>query len=175
MRPESVRPWNPCSWRRLPDQGPWGQPLRSIWINEWKAEARNRVTRPLPFLCHRKNKPSDFSRLDLGTNMPPQTEKETICGQVQVSPLSRAIQLPSLQLQHSHRIMALACSPDFGPLWTEATSGHMFPKSASCVLSPLRVPFQTVILFSRDCPPMNYPKSILFWPPVPHTRKVGNP
>src|SRR5699024_1366813 len=37
-----------------------------------------------------------------------QTEKEIVCGQVQVSPSSRAMQLPSSQQQHSRRIRALA-------------------------------------------------------------------
>ena len=80
------------------------------------------------------------SRLDLGTNTPPQTtqrfkslsrkisassvpssgktaqrnhlqqtEKETVCGQVQVSPSSRTMQLPSSQQQHSWRIRLAAC------------------------------------------------------------------
>src|SRR5699024_11132638 len=38
-----------------------------------------------------------------------QTEKETICEQVQVSPSSRAMQLPPSQLQHSRRIRLAAC------------------------------------------------------------------
>ena len=38
-----------------------------------------------------------------------QTEKETVCGQVQVSPSSRAMQLPSSQQQHSRRIRLAAC------------------------------------------------------------------
>ena len=38
-----------------------------------------------------------------------QTEKEIVCGQVQVSPSSRTMQLPSSQQQHSRRIRLAAC------------------------------------------------------------------
>ena len=38
-----------------------------------------------------------------------QSEKETVCGQVQVSPSSRTMQLPSSQQQHSRRIRLAAC------------------------------------------------------------------
>ena len=38
-----------------------------------------------------------------------QTEKETVCGQVQVSPSSRTMQLPSSKQQHSRRIRLAAC------------------------------------------------------------------
>lgn len=94
-----------------------------------------------------------FARLDLGTNTPPQTEKEAVCGQAQVSPSSRTMQLPSSQQQHSRRIRAFACLRCF----------------------PCRViPFRTVIRFSRCCSPMNYLKCILFWLPVPYVHKVGN-
>ena len=48
-----------------------------------------------------------------------------------------------------------------------ATSGHFVPKSGSLRCFPSRgIPFRTVILFSRCCPSMNYPKS---------TRKKCNP
>ena len=48
-----------------------------------------------------------------------------------------------------------------------ATSGHFVPKSDSLRCFPSRgIPFRTVILFSRCCPSMNYPKS---------TRKKCNP
>ena len=41
-----------------------------------------------------------------------------------------------------------------------ATSGHFVPKSDSLRCFPSRgIPFRTVILFSRCCPSMNYPKS----------------
>ena len=41
-----------------------------------------------------------------------------------------------------------------------ATSGHFVPKSGSLRCFPSRgIPFRTVILFSRCCPSMNYPKS----------------
>ena len=40
------------------------------------------------------------------------------------------------------------------------TSGHFVPKSGSLRCFPSRgIPFQPVILFSRCCPSMNYPKS----------------
>ena len=40
------------------------------------------------------------------------------------------------------------------------TSGHFVPKSGSLRCFPSRgIPFRTVILFSRCCPSMNYPKS----------------
>ena len=38
-----------------------------------------------------------------------QTEKEIVCGQVQVSPSSRTMQLPSSKQQHSRRIRLAAC------------------------------------------------------------------
>ena len=48
-----------------------------------------------------------------------------------------------------------------------AASGHLVPKSGSLRCFPSRgIPFRTVILFSRCCPSMNYPKS---------TRKKCNP
>ena len=49
------------------------------------------------------------------------------------------------------RVQALARSPDFGTSCTEAGSLRCFPCRG--------IPFQPVILFSRCCPPMNYPKS----------------
>ena len=43
---------------------------------------------------------------------------------------------------------------------TPHTSGHFVPKSGSLRCFPSRgIPFRTVILFSRCCPSMNYPKS----------------
>ena len=135
-------------------------------------------------------------------------EKETVCGQVQVSPSSRTMQLPSSQQLHSRRIRLAACFlcavscgkenrpacvpaaaslyrgylscvpsillsvavlpksscpflrrvPNVGTL--PAASGHFVRSPAPCGASPARgIPFWTVILFSRCCPSMNYPKS----------------
>ena len=48
----------------------------------------------------------------------------------------------------------------FGVGTLPATSGHFVPKSGSLRCFPSRgIPFRTVILFSRCCPSMNYPKS----------------
>ena len=50
-----------------------------------------------------------------------------------------------------------ACS---GVVTLPITSGHFVPKSGSLQCFPSRgIPFRTVILFSRCCPSMNYPKS----------------
>ena len=102
-----------------------------------------------------------------------QTEKETVCGQVQVSPSSRTMQLPSSQQQHSRRIRAFACflhfafrcrSPrkgflphscgvfrrwhaphSFGTSCPEVTSGQSVQKLAPCGASPAGV-----FLFGRS-------------------------
>ena len=66
-------------------------------------------------------------------------------------------------------LLSVAVFPErissFGTL--PAASGHFVPKSGSLRCFPSRgIPFRTVILFSRCCPSMNYPKS---------TRKKCNP
>ena len=48
-------------------------------------------------------------RQDAQRNHLQQTEKEIVCGQVQASPSSRKMQLPSSQQQHSRRIRLAAC------------------------------------------------------------------
>ncbi|OUP71489.1 hypothetical protein B5F10_03850 [Anaerotruncus colihominis] len=49
---------------------------------------------------------------------------------------------------------------NFGTTCPEVTSGQSVQKSGSWRCFPSRgIPFWTVILFSRCCPSMNYPKS----------------
>ena len=74
------------------------------------------------------------------------------------------------------RVPALARSPQLLDTCPEVTSGQSVQKSGSLRCFPGRgIPFRTVILFSRCCPSMNYPKSTPKRPPVPYIRKVGNP
>ena len=60
-----------------------------------------------------------------------------------------------------------AGTPTMAACFSVGTQMRCFPSRG--------IPFRTVILFSRYCPSMNYPKSTPKRPPAPYIRKVGNP